>query len=237
MLHRATRALGPGPTATSCRRASRRCAPRSPTAGRTTGGRPREARGPRSRRNSRADTCCDCRTPRHVDAARESRRTLGTRRAACRSAASRRASTATGCHGAIGTPSIVASRSPPPIAMSADVVERERWADERRLERCGAVVVADEQVRHAERDAVHGAAGGNPFALVRRPAEVLHRRLQPGADDANAHSCQLRNSTGVIGRKRTRSPAASSVAGSRVMSKIASGVRPIRFHPPGDTSG
>src|SRR6185437_344917 len=115
--------------------------------------------------------------------------------------------------------------------------EGERRPDQRRFDRGERIVVADEQIRDAQRDAIHRAAGGNAFALVRRPAEILNRGEQPGADDPNAHAGQSRKSAAVIARKRTRSPVARSVAGWRAMSNTASGVRPIRFQPPGETSG
>ncbi len=41
----------------------------------------------------------------------------------------------------------------------------------------------------------------------------------------------------LMGTNRTRSPASSMVMGSRVASKSVTGVRPIRFHPPGVTWG
>ena len=84
--------------------------------------------------------------------------------------------------------------------------------------------------------AIHRATARNTFVLMPVAPEVLHCGLQARADDANGHACQSRNWSREIGRKRTRSPAQKSVGCSRVASKIVSGVRPIKFHPPGESS-
>ena len=57
------------------------------------------------------------------------------------------------------------------------------------------------------------------------------------ASREKVHAFKFSNSSRVMLRNRTRSPAQSSAGGSRRTSNIRSGVRPMTFQPPGDRMG
>ena len=78
-----------------------------------------------------------------------------------------------------------------------------------------------------------GFHGGDP-ATIRKTVRlaVLHRGEQTRSHDPQAHF-SFSNSFLEIAKKRTRSPGANRLAGSRAGSNTVSGVRPMMFQPPG----
>ena len=77
------------------------------------------------------------------------------------------------------------------------------------------------------------AANGIPDAPeMAVAAAILHRRQQSRPDDPQAHF-SFSNSTREMAMKRTRSPGANRLGGSRAGSNTFSGVRPMMLQPPG----
>lgn len=118
------------------------------------------------------------------------------------------------------------------------LIEAQCRANQCQLERGGIVIVADEQIRHAERYLIHCSGDRNTFLLMAATPEVLHGREESRMQDLTVHAAaSSTNSLGAIARNVTTSPARNSVAGSRLASKSRSGVRPMSCHPPGEASG
>ena len=109
---------------------------------------------------------------------------------------------------------------------------------QRRLECRGAFVVSDEQIRQPQRHGVHRAADRHALvaacAAGRGPARSSAvRRVTTRASRAG----QFRNSVSRDGAEAHAIAGGRSAGSARAMSKIRSGVLPIRFHPPGESSG
>ena len=89
-------------------------------------------------------------------------------------------------------------------------VEPQRGALQCCFKHGSAIGVADENIGHAGRESVHRAADADAVLLITAAAEVLNRGEQAGADHVDGHRRSAKsawNSLGVIGRKRTISPA------------------------------
>ena len=110
-------------------------------------------------------------------------------------------------------------------------------AAERDFNSSSRFVIADEEICDSERVRVERAADGDAELPLAGAAKVLHARQETGAKNNRIHIVDLSNSSRVIARKRTRSPARKSAGGLFFGSNKRSGVRPIRFQPPGDFTG
>ena len=100
--------------------------------------------------------------------------------------------------------------------------------------------VADERVREPRGDVVHRAGMTDAESGDAVAAAVLHAGQKSGFDDedhAEFFVDNASNSSWPIARNRTRSPGATRFGGVRERSNSASGVRPIRFQPPGSVCG
>src|SRR5262249_44764198 len=116
--------------------------------------------------------------------------------------------------------------------------EKEYRAGERDLEGRGVVAVAHERVRDPVGHRVDRAAWTDPEMLPARATQVLHRRKRGRPQDTQAHpetgwAARSSKAARGMGTNATVSPGARRLARSRVGSNSASGVRPIRFQPPG----
>ncbi len=100
------------------------------------------------------------------------------------------------------------------------------------LDRRLALAVADQRVGELERDRIHRPAGNHAQMLQAVASAVLYRAEQARPVDAQTHR-KLSNSLLEMATKRTRSPGANRLAGSRAASKTVSGVRPMMLQPPG----
>ena len=110
--------------------------------------------------------------------------------------------------------------------------EGELRPDHRDLERRLAGVVAHQRVRQRERHRVHRSAGTQAHVLQAVAPVVLQRREQARAQNPQAHFCSAMNSSAVMARKRTRSPAEKRLGWLRPASNTLSGVRPMTLQPP-----
>src|SRR5213082_3997966 len=99
----------------------------------------------------------------------------------------------------------------------------------------GCLIIPDDKIHHPQRDRIERASYRHSEFAETKPAAVLHRRLEAGRE--NDHGKNLSNSSRVMMRKRTRSPGRSSDGGFASVSNNRTGVRPIRFQPPGESNG
>ncbi len=128
----------------------------------------------------------------------------------------------------------------------ADVLLGEQAeAAEGDLDHRGVRCIAEQPVGPAQGDPVGAAALADAEVAHAETAGILQGGQQAVAFDHKAHGCtskgvssppRRRNSLRSTGSKRTRSPGCSRLRPSS-RSNSSSGMRPIRFQPPGETEG
>ena len=233
MLHRAT--MGRASRSEATRQCARRLVRPIPWPAR----RPPSALARRRRQMRRADTCFDCRTRTARPIRRRWRGTPGIRPSLDRTAASIRVEPRSDASQRPPCDRRVASRSPPVSAISA----------------------SRSKVSPGPMREVSSAAAHSSFPTNRLPMRSAWRSMAPPAGTPSCwcptrpRSWTVVCSPAVTTRSVMTTPASAGIrrarsggisrdrrwsaapAGSRERSKIRSGVRPMRFQPPGDSSG
>src|SRR5437588_4761199 len=99
----------------------------------------------------------------------------------------------------------------------------------------GALIISDDHIYQPQRHGIERASHSHSEFAETKTAAILHRCLEAGRK--NDHNKNLSNSSRLMTRKRMRSPGRSSAGGFALASNNRSGVRPITFQPPGESSG
>ncbi len=135
-----------------------------------------------------------------------------------------------------GDPHIRAAQGDQGVAGEADAGPLQRA-----LEGSGLLAIAYQGIGDAVRPLVHRPIDRYAIALVAVAPRVLEEGKHPGLLNQHmVHWCgssSASNSRGVIGMNCKRSPICRRVGGLLRMSNKVQGVRPMRFHPPGDSVG
>ena len=99
----------------------------------------------------------------------------------------------------------------------------------------------EEKIREPQRNGIERAARRHAKLTESGASTILHRSLKSCGNDRRRHPelsfARASNSLRVILRKRMRLPACNKAGGFAFASNKRNGVRPIKFQPPGDSTG
>ena len=99
----------------------------------------------------------------------------------------------------------------------------------------GSLIIPDDKIHQPQRHGIERASYRHFEFAETKPAAILHGCLEAGRE--HDHGKNLSNSSRAMTRNRTRSPGRSSAGGFASASNNRSGVRPIKFQPPGESHG